>query len=71
MKAFTMVLSRRPAQLASGQYVQVEVENALPGRGAVVDDQAERILYPQLARHLGGSQHHVTQQGLIPGVGAG
>jgi len=48
----------------------MQVKYALPGRRAIVDDDAKGIADTELVRHLAGGEHQVPEQNLIPRTGA-
>ena len=45
--------------------MQMQVKHRLPGLGAVIDYQPERIAHPRLPRHFPRRQQQMTEQRLI------
>src|SRR5205823_5223552 len=64
-----MLLSRRPAQLASAEQVQMQVEHRLPGVSAYVVNRAIPAFEATLARQLGGDEVRVADDAGIFVVG--
>src|SRR6185503_21298017 len=59
-------LSRRPAERAAAYQVQVNVEDAVPGVAAGVEDQPEAALtQPQLAGQLAGPADEASHQRVV------
>src|SRR3989442_7562284 len=63
MRIFT--LTRGPGEGPSAQYVDVNVEDALAGAGAVIHDQTEVISVPGVLRDLRGGEHELPGQRLV------